>query len=77
MSGALVPCVEGRTAHPIVGSLTIISPKLGFSHRTAGNSHTAHAEVRRQQLSKSSYTGNYWTFNLEAKGGDSTEKGSG
>lgn len=77
MSGALAPCMEGRTAHPIVWSLTTISPKLGFSHGTAGNSHTAHAEVKRQQLSKSSYTDNYWPFNLEAKGRDSTEEGLG
>lgn len=46
MPGALAPCVEGRTAHPVVCSLTTVCPKLGFSHRTAGNSHTAHAEVK-------------------------------
>lgn len=32
----------------------------------------AHAEGIRQQLSESSQTGNYWPFNLEAEGGDST-----
>lgn len=77
MSGALVPCGEGRTAHPIVSSLTTISLKLVFSHKTGEILHAAHAEVIRQQLSKSSYTGNYWPFNLEAEGGDSTEKDSG
>lgn len=38
---------------------------------------TAHAEVIRQHLSNSLYTGNYWPFHLEAEGGDSTEKDSG
>lgn len=77
MSGALLPRREGRTAHPIVLSLTTISLKLVFSHITGEIPHTAHAEVIRQQLSKPSYTANYWTFNLEAGGGDSTEKDSG
>lgn len=77
MSGALVPCGEGRTAHPIGSSLTTISLKVVFSHITGEISHTAHTEIIRQQLCKSSYTGNYWPFNLKAEGGDSTEKDSG
>lgn len=77
MSGALVPRGEGRTAHPTVSSLTTVSFKLVFSHITGETPHTAHAEVIRQKLSKSSYTGNYWPFNLETEGGDSTEKDSG
>lgn len=77
MSGALIPCREGRTAHPTVLFLTTISLKLVFPHVTGEIPHIAHAEVIRQQLSKSSYAGSYWPFNLEAEGGDSTEKDSG
>lgn len=77
MSGALVPHGKRRTAHPIVFFLTTISLKLVFSHRTGEIPRTAYAEAIRQQLSKSSYTGNYWPFNLEAEEGDSTEKDSG
>lgn len=76
MSGALVPYGKRRTANPIVFSLTTISLKLVFSHRTGELPCTAHAKAIKQQLSESSYTGNYQPFNLEAEEGDSTEKDS-
>lgn len=75
--GCLEPLFHVGRAEQLIQSLTTISLKLAFSHVTAEISHTAHAEVIRQQLSKSSYTGNYWPFNLKADGGDSTEKDTG